>query len=201
MILGVIFRYGTLVLNIFYSSMLSVDTAQDSIDALHLAAADRTVENIDFVSVFTNTTITPMVEEFVYRGCILGCLLSRYNVSRSILLSAIIFGAFHGDGFFSAFLGGVFLAAIYVIYKNIFLCTAVHGVVNLFVFFSPGLIVKITPFYYTDLQKFPLFGFSLLPAFMVILFIVLLLTYFLNRRESSPFPPKMTKNHQPSISP
>ncbi len=196
MILGVIFRYGVMVLNIFYSSMFSAETAQESIDALHLVAANRIAENIDFISLFTKTTISPMIEEFVYRGCILGCLLSRFNVSRSILLSAIIFGVFHGSGFFSAFFGGVFLAAIYVIYKNIFLCFAVHGVVNLFVFLSPSLIVKITPFYFKDLQQFPLFGFSLLPAFMVILSTVLLLTYFWNRRESSPFPIEMTKNHQ-----
>lgn len=194
-IFGIVFRYGVLILQIIYDNAFNIDL-QGHIDEMRLVASNGISEYIN-LSLLSKVTISPMIEEFVYRGCLLGYLLSRYNASRAILLSAIIFGVFHGiGGFSSAFLGGILFAAIYIVFRNLFLSFAVHGAVNLFISLSSGLIVKITPFSLTDLQQNPMLAISLLPGLMVIVFVVIILVCFWNKRVESPFPITMIKEYQ-----
>ncbi|MDF2883250.1 MAG: caax amino protease family protein [Clostridiaceae bacterium] len=65
--------------------------------------------------------LLPMFEEILFRGLIFNELRRRLNVTVSIIIQAIIFGAFHGNivqGLY-AFMLGLALAAVYVWTKSL----------------------------------------------------------------------------------
>ncbi len=77
--------------------------------------------------------IAPVAEETVFRGAILRSLMeiNRHNWI-AVVLSAIIFGAVHGNlaQFSHAFLVGILLGWLYIRTRSVLPCMAVHWVNN-----------------------------------------------------------------------
>lgn len=84
-------------------------------------------------SVLTVLFTVPVCEELIYRGFILNYLLSRYKINFAIVLSAVVFALFHGAGYFSAFLGGIYLGILYVTFKRLDICIIAHITSNLLI--------------------------------------------------------------------
>ncbi|OBR96510.1 CAAX amino terminal protease self- immunity [Clostridium ragsdalei P11] len=76
--------------------------------------------------------VGPAMEEFVFRGVILGGLLKKYSGKNSIIVSALLFGIVHLNGiqFINGFLLGVLLGYVYVKTKSIYLCMYSHMLFN-----------------------------------------------------------------------
>lgn len=80
--------------------------------------------------------IGPAVEEFVFRAVILGGLLKKYSIKKSIIISSILFGISHLNGiqFINAFLVGILLGYIYSKTRSIYLCMYFHMAFNSIIF-------------------------------------------------------------------
>ncbi|MCF6262811.1 MAG: CPBP family intramembrane metalloprotease [Xanthomonadales bacterium] len=116
-----------------------------------------------------------------------GYLLSRYKVNTAIILSAIIFGIFHGSGFFSAFFGGVYLAVVYMIFQNIFACIMAHSMANIFVLFAPKLVANFIPYSLQQVNESPFIALSIIPPVLVLTFFVVFIAVFWDKRKNHPF--------------
>lgn len=70
----------------------------------------------------------PIFEEIFMRGIILVGLLNRYSPKKAIIVSALIFGAWHLNipQFVDATLGGLILGTIYYKTNSLILCIAAH---------------------------------------------------------------------------
>ncbi len=79
----------------------------------------------------------PFVEEFVYRGAILG-LLRKYGDGFSIFISAFIFGLTHSniEQFVYAFLIGLYFGFIVIKTKSLWTSIFLHALMNTFSFIS-----------------------------------------------------------------
>lgn len=82
-------------------------------------------------------TVVPFVEEIIYRGILLNLLLSRMNVTKSVVFSSIAFAVLHSNPV-TAFLGGLLFAHIYIITRNLWLCMLGHACANITVIFLNG---------------------------------------------------------------
>lgn len=84
-----------------------------------------------FISV---SLIIPVMEEILFRGIIMSEFLSAMGAVPAIILSAIIFGLFHGQpiqiGY--AIVCGVILGCVYFFSKSLILPIIVHSVFNFF---------------------------------------------------------------------
>ena len=68
--------------------------------------------------------IGPVLNEFVFRGILVGGLLKKFSNTKSILISALIYGilTFNLSGFVCAFPLGIFLGYLYVKTRSLYLC-------------------------------------------------------------------------------
>ena len=99
--------------------------------------ANPIVETIDSSSVYTNLLLmvimAPIFEEIIFRKLLIDRTI-KYGKGVSILLSALIFGLFHGNlnQFFYAFLIGGFFADVYIKTGKIIYTILLHLTVNFF---------------------------------------------------------------------
>lgn len=99
--------------------------------------ANPIVETIDSSSVYTNLLLmvimAPIFEEIIFRKLLIDRTI-KYGKGVSILLSALIFGLFHGNlnQFFYAFLIGGFFAYVYIKTGKIIYTVLLHLTVNFF---------------------------------------------------------------------
>lgn len=102
--------------------------------------------------VMSTIIFAPIAEEIVYRGFILNFLLSKYKPTGAVLLSAVIFAIFHGSGYFSAFLGGLYIGALYILFGRLDICIFAHVIGNLLsstvdkLFFGQLIIYDVSHF-------------------------------------------------------
>lgn len=85
-----------------------------------------------FILSFIATAIVPaLVEEFSFRGIVLG-LLKKHGEGFALIVSSILFGVMHGnfEQIPFAILVGLILGYIYIKTKNIWACVIVHCVNN-----------------------------------------------------------------------
>ena len=80
--------------------------------------------------------IAPITEELLFRGLILRGLLSRYTVKTSVLVSTILFSAFHLNPwqFLSATIFGVLMAWWFVRTRSLLPCIFGHALANALIF-------------------------------------------------------------------
>ncbi len=83
---------------------------------------------------FFGATVIPIFEEIFMRGIILAGLLNRYNPKKAIIISALIFGAWHFNIHQSvnATLIGLILGMIYYKTNSLILCIVLHMTNNIF---------------------------------------------------------------------
>lgn len=90
--------------------------------------------------------VTPLFEEWLFRGIILNSFLQRYSFFKAIFLSAILFALLHGglQILTAAFLG-ILTGYIYYVTKSIWLGIVLHGINNFCAFIGLYLVNTINP--------------------------------------------------------
>lgn len=78
------------------------------------------------------TVAPPIVEEALCRGLLLRAMLKRWSVTRSVVLSALVFGGIHLNPwqFFYATWLGLLLGWVYVRTRSLGLCVVLHALNN-----------------------------------------------------------------------
>jgi len=104
----------------------------------HLRQLDQTVSTAFFPPLLLGSTfiaqviVGPVLEEIVFRGC----LLSRWTATRGpligLLLSSSLFGCLHFPRITSAFACGLVLGALYIQFKSLIAPIIAHIFTNLF---------------------------------------------------------------------
>ena len=84
------------------------------------------------LGVLTMVVFAPIVEEIIFRGLLFGALVQRLGVLASALITAVIFGAAHGDPVLFPTLAGLgFVAALaYAATGNLWVPIALHSLNN-----------------------------------------------------------------------
>ena len=92
----------------------------------------------------------PILEEIIFRKILFGEIYKRTNFFIAVLISALVFGAVHGDflHLLQYFVMGVIFAALYVKTKRIIVPIITHGLMNLLVvimqlYFTPERLEEI----------------------------------------------------------
>lgn len=99
--------------------------------------ANPIVETIDSSSIYTNLLLmvimAPIFEEIIFRKLLIDRTI-KYGKGVSILLSALIFGLFHGNlnQFFYAFIIGGFFTYVYIKTGKIIYTILLHLTINFF---------------------------------------------------------------------
>jgi membrane protease YdiL (CAAX protease family) len=118
-----------------------------------LFSVHRRAPPIELLSV---VGVTPLIEEAVFRGLILGGLLRRYSAPTAILVSAVLFALFHRNPFqlVGAFFAGLLAGWIYVRTRSLWPCVIFHALINLkptlvtmgaFPWMIPGYSARLPP--------------------------------------------------------
>lgn len=87
-------------------------------------------------NIYTFTTlviVAPILEELIFRGIMLGGLLTRYSPLKSILISSLLFSFVHLNPwqFIAAMISGLFLGWIYYKTRSVVPTIIMHSVNNL----------------------------------------------------------------------
>ncbi len=84
------------------------------------------------LQIFILLVAAPLLEEFLFRGCIVSALRS-YSPAGAVLVSGLAFGLCHGNlyQFFYAFILGLLFAYIYLKSGRLFYTICLHFLVNL----------------------------------------------------------------------
>lgn len=91
------------------------------------------------VMIISSAILGPIIEELVFRGILLNSLNRIMGIKSAVIVSSVIFGLLHGTSLvviISATAGGIALACIYLIHKNLLNSIIVHGIYNLMVTIS-----------------------------------------------------------------
>lgn len=81
--------------------------------------------------------VSPFVEEVIFRGFLYGRMRVYMKKTGAILLSALLFGVYHGNlvqGIYG-FIMGLLFTIVYEKYKNFYLAVMMHSIANLVGYF------------------------------------------------------------------
>ena len=96
------------------------------------------------LSLIVSTAIVPFIEEFFFRGLLLGWLKDRIPVIPAVIFSALAFAAYHQnwDYLLSLFAFGLILGWVFLRTKSLWPAVLAHGaynlVIDLYGYLSPG---------------------------------------------------------------
>ena len=115
----------------------------------------------------------PIFEEILFRKMLIDRTI-KYGAKVSIILSAVLFGFFHGNinQFFYAFLMGGFLAYVYIRTGKIIYPIILHAIVNMMG--SVVSLIVVNSFMALQTSFNPLDAFILI-VYLIILFVILLI--------------------------
>ena len=87
-----------------------------------------------YLSVFSICILIPILEEIIFRGCIMEGMMELGHPYVAVFLSAIYFGLMHGQviQICYAFVSGIVIGLIYYATKNIVMTIISHSVFNIF---------------------------------------------------------------------
>ncbi|MGG7179315.1 CPBP family intramembrane glutamic endopeptidase [Clostridium paraputrificum] len=116
-----------------------------------LNSVEELVENNTLYFILSACIVAPIIEEVICRGIVMGGLLKKYSPKVSILLSAFLFAAAHGNIHqgVNAFILGALFGYIYYKTRSIYLTIFCHFVNNTIAFIAfvpetiPGIIINI----------------------------------------------------------
>lgn len=106
----------------------------DAITAGNVENLDSCLTGVErFVTLASVCIITPIVEEFMIRGMLLGSLRKLYGVKLAIIGSSVLFGLLHGTSLFTILatgISGAMLATVYVTYGSLWTTVCIHAAYN-----------------------------------------------------------------------
>lgn len=119
--------------------------------------------------IFTVGVISPLAEEVLFRGAIYNTLRVRINPAVAILLSAILFGAFHMNLFQGSYATILGLAMGIIIYKSgsLVLPIIFHIVYNILVSIPDMIPAEVMSFLFVRTFILPIIGLLLFNAALV----------------------------------
>jgi len=71
----------------------------------------------DLLTIVLVAVVSPIIEEFFFRGIILNALLRRWPATVSVLISAILFASGHGS-FWPSFISGLILSGSFLYFRR-----------------------------------------------------------------------------------
>lgn len=118
----------------------------------HSQAARETQEKLssillgsskEWFSILSVVIIAPILEEIVFRGIILQGFLKNYSITKAIIITAVLFGLFHGNIVQTplVILLGIVLGVIYIKTGSLFMCIAGHALNNFIALFGGSLFL------------------------------------------------------------
>lgn len=99
--------------------------------------AQKQYEVILGIGLILYGVISPFVEEVIFRGFLYGRMRVYMKKTGAILLSALLFGVYHGNlvqGIYG-FIMGIIFTLVYEKYKNFYLAVVMHSITNLVGYF------------------------------------------------------------------
>jgi membrane protease YdiL (CAAX protease family) len=124
---------GFVFISISFASAIKISTVLLIIDRINVIT-----NNFSLPFYIKMVILSPAIEEFIFRGIILGGFLTRYSPPKAIVLSSLFFAIFHFNlmQFLITFLLGLLCGWYYVKTRNLLSCVIIHSLNNLI-----GLIV------------------------------------------------------------
>ncbi len=94
---------------------------------------DSMTHHFSFLYYIKMVILSPIFEEFIFRGIILEGFLTRYSSNKAIILSSLFFGLFHLNPaqIIYTFILGLFCGWYYVKTRNLLSCIIIHSINNL----------------------------------------------------------------------
>jgi len=92
-------------------------------------------------AVFGLGVLAPILEEFVFRGLILGYVLRSTRPWVAVVFSSLLFGAAHGSAWPFPTLLGILYAFLYLRYQSVWLCVIAHACSNLLIAGATPLLI------------------------------------------------------------
>ena len=132
-ILALFLRHGAGIISQIYMQIFQPEKFSAAISGLQGISVPSLFPSLhDFEwKMISAIILAPIFEEILYRGFILNFLLSKYKPIGALLISSVVFAIFHGSGYFSAFLGGLYIGALYILFGRLDICIFAHAIGNL----------------------------------------------------------------------
>jgi membrane protease YdiL (CAAX protease family) len=123
-------RFATGVVLVLTDQSKHVQSGFEHFDVKTAVPAVTTISTA--LAILTMVIVGPLVEEMVFRGLLLGALASRLGVFAGALISALLFGAVHGDAVLFPTLAalGLISAFAYARTGNLWVSVILHGLNN-----------------------------------------------------------------------
>ena len=153
-VFGSIFLYvGVYLISTILGSLLS-GIMPESAENMTMTY-EMLVDHSFLLVAFVGAVMPAIGEELLFRGYILGSFRHKYGIKMAIILSAVIFGAFHMSlvKFIPTMLLGICFAYIVSATDSIFITMGLHFINNFISFAAlkyPEQIEKILPFFTKD---------------------------------------------------
>ncbi|MCX7884225.1 MAG: CPBP family intramembrane metalloprotease [Caloramator sp.] len=97
----------------------------------------------EWFSILSVVIIAPILEEIVFRGIILQGFLKNYSITKAIIITAVLFGLFHGNIVQTplVILLGIVLGVIYIKTGSLFMCIVGHVLNNFLALFAGNIFL------------------------------------------------------------
>ncbi|WP_051189097.1 CPBP family intramembrane glutamic endopeptidase [Halalkalibacillus halophilus] len=83
-----------------------------------------------FMYIFAILIVAPILEEFLFRGYLLGRLTKKYSIGTGIIVSSVIFGLLHGVQFIGATVFGIVMCIWFIYTKSLIVPIIIHFINN-----------------------------------------------------------------------
>lgn len=122
-----------LLVSVYFSYSQGVEVLKKSIDDAATFTPELTNQTQIMIALFSIAVITPLFEEFLFRGLVMHELMTAVRPWLAILLQAVLFGFAHGVLFQSlfTFIIGILLGIVYYRTQNLKTVALCHGAFNI----------------------------------------------------------------------
>lgn len=127
--------FAVAALSIFVTMMIAqnINIPGEIVSSIGIAINTEYISSVTYVVAFI--FVTPILEEFAFRGVLLSSL-SKYGKYFAVIISSFIYALAHGSfvEMIPSFIMGIFLSKMAIKYESIRPCIAVHFFFNLFLY-------------------------------------------------------------------
>lgn len=135
-----------LIVSVYFSYSQGVEVLKKSIDDAATFTPELSSSTQIIIALFSIVVITPLFEEFLFRGLIMHEFMTTVRPWLAILLQAVLFGLAHGVLFQSlfTFVIGILLGIVYYRTQNLKTVALCHGAFNVSVILAQEELTLIT---------------------------------------------------------